>query len=71
MPGLKPLFFSMFTTGTAMSETTAGRMPRKMRSTVGLSRRSVKNMATAKMTTNEGMAVPNTAVIIPPRPSVL
>ena len=69
--GLKPLFFSMLTTGTTISETTAGRMPRKMRSTVGFSRMSVKNMATSRMTTNDGMTVPKTAVIIPPRPSVL
>ena len=56
--------------GTAISATTAGRMPRKMAATILLSSNCLKKMAMARMIRNEGRAVPN-AVAMAPRSSVL
>ena len=51
--------------GTAISATTAGRMPWKMAATTRLSLNWLKNMAMARIMRNEGRAVPMVVAIAP------
>lgn len=55
---LMPALFARLKVGTAMSATTAGRMPRKMACTAWLSLKVWKNMAISRMIRKEGSAVP-------------
>ena len=66
IPHLNPLFLSIFTTGTTIKATTAGRIPQKIRSTTGWVRMSAKKKAISKIAMNEGIAVPKTVAISPP-----
>ena len=54
-----PVLFAILNVGTAMSATTAGRMPINMAETQGMSMKWRKHMAMASMMRNEGSAVPN------------
>ena len=65
------LFLAIFTVGTAIRATTTGRMPLKARSTQGLSRKAVKNMATARMMRKEGVMLPRVAATLPLNPRSL
>ena len=51
--------------GTAISATTAGRMPRNMAATTALSSNCLKNMAMRRMMRNEGRAVPSVVARAP------
>ena len=51
--------------GTAMRATTAGRMPRNIAATMGLSLNWLKNIAMARIIRNEGRAVPNAVAMAP------
>ena len=51
--------------GTAISATTAGRMPLKMAATTLLSSNCLKKMAMARMMRNEGKAVPMVVAMAP------
>ena len=51
--------------GTAISATTAGRMPLKIAATTLLSSNCLKKMAIARMMRNEGRAVPNAVAMAP------
>ncbi len=57
--------FASLNVGTAMSATTAGRMPAKMDFTIGRSLNCVKKMAIGRMIRNEGKAAPRHAAIEP------
>lgn len=57
--------FPVVSTGAMINATTAGRIPLKMRSTIGLSYDLAKNMAMSKIRMKEGNTVPNVAAILP------
>ena len=56
------------TMGTAMSDTTTGRIPLNARTTQGLSLKAVKNIAMARMMKNDGVMLPRVAAILPLTP---
>ena len=55
---LMPTRLAMLKVGTAMSATTAGRMPANMAATQGMSMKWRKQMAMARIIRNDGRAVP-------------
>ena len=59
-----PVLFAILNVGTAMSATTAGRMPINMAETQGMSMKWRKHMAMARMMRNEGSAVPNAVHLV-------
>ena len=59
---------AMLNVGAAIRATTAGRMPLKMRSTVGLSLKVWKKRAMERMMRNEGRMVPSAVMTLPRQP---
>lgn len=60
--------FAILNVGAAISATTAGRMPLKMRSMTVLSLKLWKNKAMANMIRNEGNTVPSAVIMLPRMP---
>ena len=58
----------MLNVGAAMSATTAGRMPLKMRSTTVFSLKLWKKRAMARIMRNEGRMVPSAVTMLPRMP---
>ena len=59
---------AMLKVGAAISATTPGRMPLKMRSTVGLSLKVWKKRAMERIIRNEGRMVPKAVTKLPRQP---
>ena len=64
-------FRAMSTAGTRISATATGRMPWKMRLTISLSLKLVKNIAMSRMMRNDGITAPTVATMLPLIPLTL
>ena len=58
-------FLAMLIIGTAIKDTTTGRMPLNIRTTTGLSRKFVNIMAMSRIVMNEGSTDPRVATTLP------
>lgn len=66
-----PAVLYMWTIGDAIRATTAGLNPLNTFSTIGLFVKSVKTIAIKSIMTNDGIAIPSTAIIAPQKPFIL
>lgn len=64
-------FFAIEIIGAAISDTTTGRIPLKMRKTIGLSWKLLNIMAIANIIKNEGNTDPMVAAMLPFTPRIL